>query len=52
MPNNITNKVILHGDKEQIQELLEYVKCDDEEIGVVDFNMKNLSKQYFGAFTY
>lgn len=44
MPNNITNKVILHGNKEQIQKLLEYVKYDDEEIGFVDFNMKNLSK--------
>lgn len=38
MPNNITNKVVLHGDEEQIQKLLEYVKYDDEEIGSVDFN--------------
>lgn len=44
MPNNITNKVVLHGDEEQIQKLLEYVKYDDEEIGLADFNMKNLSK--------
>lgn len=42
MPNNITYKVILRGNKEQIQKLLEYVKYDDEEIGLADFNMKNL----------
>ena len=46
MPNNITNKLTIIGDKEQVQEVLEFIQMEEDSedydgfsgIGTIDFN--------------
>lgn len=38
MPNHISNKVKVVGTKEEIREVLEFIKIDDEGVGTIDFN--------------
>ena len=38
MPNHLMSKIYLEGDPKRIQELLEYVKYDDGDIGSLDCN--------------
>ena len=38
MPNHLRSKIYLEGDPKRIQELLEFVKYDDGDIGTLDCN--------------
>lgn len=38
MPNYITNRLTIDGTKEQIAEVLEFIKYDELGIGTIDFN--------------
>ena len=38
MPNYVMNRVHLSGEQSRINELMETVRCDDGELGTMDFN--------------
>lgn len=38
MPNHITNKLTIIGNENKIEEVLEFIKIDNEKIGTIDFN--------------
>ncbi|MCM3704033.1 hypothetical protein [Paenibacillus macerans] len=38
MPNHITNKVKIIGTEEQVNEVLEFIKNDELDVGTIDFN--------------
>lgn len=38
MPNHITNKLKLIGNKEEVKKVLDFIKDDESEYGIIDFN--------------